>query len=68
MPSAGAGAKDKELSDSLLGQDHYAVLNLSHLRWRATEEDIRRACARHAALQQRDARHAAWQRDGRRVA
>lgn len=41
----GAGVKDEKLSDSLLGQDHYAVLNLSHLRWKATEEDIRRACA-----------------------
>jgi hypothetical protein len=36
--------KKNEIMRSLLNDDPYEIMGLGHLRWRATEEDIRSAC------------------------
>lgn len=55
---------EKESDDYLIGleptkwkdQDHYMVLGLQHLRWKATEDDIRRAHRRKALKHHPDKR------------
>lgn len=51
------------MSNSLQGQDHYAVLGLSKYRWRATPEQIKRAHRKKVLRHHPDKKAAMGQRD-----